>query len=35
MIKTLERHGNSKTVVIDRALMEALGIHEDTPLRSS
>jgi antitoxin component of MazEF toxin-antitoxin module len=32
MIKTLQKHGNSHALVIDKALMEALGIHEDTPL---
>ena len=33
MIKTLQKHGNSHALVIDKALMEALGIDEDTPLQ--
>jgi antitoxin component of MazEF toxin-antitoxin module len=33
MIKTLQKHGNSHALVIDKALMEALGIDENTPLR--
>ena len=33
MIKTLQKHGNSHALVIDKALMEALGIDEDSPLQ--
>lgn len=33
MVKTLQRHGNSQALVIDRTLMEALGIDSDTPLQ--
>jgi antitoxin component of MazEF toxin-antitoxin module len=33
MIKTLQKHGNSHALVIDKALMEALGIDENTPLQ--
>jgi len=33
MIKTLQKHGNSHALVIDKALMEALGIDESTPLQ--
>ena len=32
MIKTLQKHGDSRALVIDRALMEAMGIEDDTPL---
>jgi len=33
MIKTLQKHGNSRALVIDKPIMEALGIAEDTPLQ--
>ena len=33
MIKSLQKHGNSHALVIDKALMDALGIDEDTPLQ--
>ncbi len=33
MIKTLQNHGNSKALVIDKAIMEALGIEGDSPLQ--
>jgi antitoxin component of MazEF toxin-antitoxin module len=33
MVKTLQRHGNSQALVIDRTLMDALGIDSDTPLQ--
>ncbi len=33
MIKKLQKHGNSWALVIDQALMEALGIDEDTDLQ--
>ena len=33
MIKTLQKHGNSQALVIDKPLMEALGIESDTPLQ--
>jgi antitoxin component of MazEF toxin-antitoxin module len=32
MVKTLQKHGNSHALVIDRALMEAVGIDADSPL---
>ncbi|MFW6012324.1 MAG: AbrB/MazE/SpoVT family DNA-binding domain-containing protein [bacterium] len=32
MAKTLQKHGNSHALVIDRALMEAMGIDADSPL---
>jgi antitoxin MazE len=32
MIKRLTKHGNSLALVIDRALLERLGISADTPL---
>lgn len=33
MIKTLKKHGNSQALVIDKPLMEALGIQEDSALQ--
>lgn len=33
MVKTLQKHGNSHALVIEKALMEALGIEADTPLQ--
>lgn len=33
MIKTLQKHGNSHALVIEKALMDALGIEKDTPLQ--
>ena len=33
MIKTLQKHGNSQALVLDKALMEALGIDAETPLQ--
>ena len=33
MIKTLQKHGNSQALVIDKALMVALGVETDTPLQ--
>jgi antitoxin MazE len=32
MIKTLTRHGNSLSLVIDRAVLDLLSIDADTPL---
>jgi len=32
MIKKLSRHGNSLALVIDRSVLELLGIDEQTPL---
>ena len=32
MVKTLQKHGNSHALVIDKALMEAMGIDSDSPL---
>ncbi len=33
MVKTLQKHGNSQALVIEKPLMEALGIDTDTPLQ--
>ncbi len=33
MIKTLTKVGNSQALVIDKPLLEALGIDPDTPLQ--
>ena len=33
MIKTLKRLGNTRALVIDKTLMESMGIDEDTPLQ--
>lgn len=33
MVKTLEKHGNSQALVIEKALMEAIGIQPDSPLQ--
>ena len=33
MVKKLQKHGNSRALVIERPLMEALGIDDDTPLQ--
>ena len=35
MIKKLTRHGNSRALVIDRAVLELLKIDDDTPLEIS
>ncbi len=35
MIKTLQKHGNSQALVIDKTLMEVLGIQDDSPLQIS
>ena len=35
MIKKLQKHGNSQALVIEKALMEALGIDQNTPLQIS
>jgi antitoxin component of MazEF toxin-antitoxin module len=32
MTRTLQRHGNSLALVIDKTLLEQLGIGPDTPL---
>lgn len=32
MIKTLKKHGNGRALVIDKALLEALRIEDDTQL---
>lgn len=32
MVKKLQKFGNSQALVIDKALMEAMGISMDTPL---
>ena len=33
MIKTLKRHGNSIALVIEKPMMEALGITEEMPFQ--
>jgi antitoxin component of MazEF toxin-antitoxin module len=33
VIKTLKRLGNTRALVIDKTLMESMGIDEDTPLQ--
>ncbi len=33
MIKKLQKHGNSQALVIDKPIMEALGIDIDTQLQ--
>ncbi len=35
MVKTLQKHGNSRALVIDKALMEAMAIEDDSPLQIS
>lgn len=35
MIKTLTKHGNSHALLIERGVMEQLGITADTPLQLS
>ncbi len=32
MIKTLQKHGNSQALVIEKSILDALGIEPDTPL---
>ncbi|MEX0885743.1 MAG: hypothetical protein WD009_04810 [Phycisphaeraceae bacterium] len=33
MIRMLKKHGNSQALVIDRTMMEMMGITADTPLQ--
>ena len=33
MIKKLQKHGNSRALVIDKPILEALGVDSDTPLQ--
>lgn len=35
MIKTLQRHGNSQALVLDKPILELLGARDDTPLQIS
>ncbi len=35
MIKTLQKHGNSQALVIEKSLLDALGIDSDTHLAIS
>lgn len=35
MIKTLQRHGNSQALVLDKPILEMLGARDDTPLQIS
>ena len=32
MIKTLQKHGNSQALVIEKSILDALGIEPDTKL---
>jgi antitoxin component of MazEF toxin-antitoxin module len=33
MVKTLTRQGNSSALIIDRTLMDLMGIDQETPLK--
>jgi len=33
MIKKLQKHGNSAALIIEKPVMQALGITEETPLQ--
>ena len=33
MVKTLKKHGNSHALVLEKPLMDAIGISVDTPLQ--
>lgn len=33
MVKKLQKHGNSQALVVEKALLDALGIDADTPLQ--
>lgn len=33
MVRILQKHGNSHALVIDKTLMDAMGIQPDTPLQ--
>jgi len=33
VVKTLQKHGNSQALVIDKALLDAMGITPETPLQ--
>lgn len=33
MIKRLQKHGNSVALIIEKPMLEALGITEETPLQ--
>ena len=33
MVKRLQKHGNSQALVIEKPLLDALGIDGDTPLQ--
>lgn len=35
VIKTLQRHGNSQALVLDKPILEMLGARDDTPLQIS
>ena len=35
MVKTLQRHGNSQALVLDKPILEMLGVREDTQLQVS
>ena len=35
MIKTLQRHGNSQALVLDKPILEMLGVGDDTRLQLS
>lgn len=33
MIKTLQKHGNSRALVIDKPILDAMGINENSQLQ--
>lgn len=33
MVKTLQKHGNSQALVIEKPVLDLLGITQDTPLQ--
>ncbi|MDM8006682.1 MAG: AbrB/MazE/SpoVT family DNA-binding domain-containing protein [Phycisphaerae bacterium] len=33
MVKTLKKHGNSQALVIEKSILDAMGIDADTPLQ--
>lgn len=35
MVKVLQKYGNSHALIIDKALMDAMGINPETPLNVS
>ena len=33
MVKTLQKHGNSQALVIEKTILDAMGVDKDTPLQ--